>query len=120
MSQEICISLPVDFTELSAAELQHWAQQQCEPGGQLRNGLDLDPQIPSRTSLPESVTITQVRLTGDRLRIDYEVCLSDFSACAGVSHQFRHQRHVTGQCTSRGCIFPRWTGPPRRDSSDEF
>ena len=120
MHSEICISLPADITELSSVELQRLLQQQCEPGGHLRGALDLDPQIPSRTSLPESVTIIQTRLHGNHLRIEYEVCLADFSACAGVAHQFTHQRHLTGTCHGRECLFPRWTGAPERDGSDEL
>ncbi len=120
MDREIRISLSAPVDACSTSDLLNQLRLHFTPDGALWPALDLLPQQPSRTALLESVELVSVRQFADRIELNYQVSLSDFSACAGVNHQFRYERTLRGTWAGSECLFFVWQAPPQRDMTDEI
>ncbi len=115
------IVIPESIDVGDQQSLLHYFQQQLNhTGSRFSEALDLSCDQKTTHAIVETVTINQVRVDGDLIRIEYHVALSEFQACQDLMTHYRHTRTVVGTRSGRHCCFDKFLPLPERSTYDEL
>lgn len=122
MNPSVRISFPMalNHSTQNSASLVEYFQELCDRRSEFLQALDLECQPASRISRLESLSVTNVLVTERQISVHYQVDLSEFQACAGVTSCFVFHRSVSGITVESSWLFPLAQDLPRRDTLEEF
>ena len=122
MNPSVRIPFPTALTHSTqdSSSLAEYFQELCDRQSEFLQALDLACQPASRISRLESLSITSVLATERHIVVSYQVDLSEFQACAGVTSHSVFHRSVAGIATESSWVFPLHQELPRRDTLEEF
>lgn len=115
------IAIPESIAIGDQQSLRHYFQMQLNDiGSGFSETLDLSCDQKTTHAIVETVTINQVQVDGDLIRIEYHVALSEFQACQDLMTHYRYTRTVVGSGSGRVWRFDKFVAVPARSTWDEL
>ncbi len=119
-SVRIPFPMALNHSTQNSTLLAEYFQELCDRRSEFLQALDLECQPASRISRLKSLSVTNVLVSERQISIQYQVDLSEFQACAGITSHSVFHRSVSGVTAESSWLFPLTQDLPRRDTVEEF